>query len=1057
MCGFCHLHVHTGYSFLDGANKIEPLIQRAMELEQPALAITDHGNMHGCLELYQASVKKGVKPIIGCELYVAPGSRFERERKFGEHSYHLTVIAHSNEGYRNLCALTTAGYREGFYYKPRVDRELLKKHSAGLIVLSGCLGGELAHAIRLEHHTWESDILDWYSNTFPGRYYLEVQPHAIDEQAIHNDRVRSSGRDWSLPVVATGDCHYTYEHDRKAQDVLLCVSMGTTIEDATRLSHGPGMRLHLSSREEMLSWQMLPEELEASLRIAQSCALDLLPDKYFMPKHVATLSELDNGNRRNGSIDTVYTDLKRRIGPALWKNGVSDDGLSELPTEYGERLKFEIELIEKMGFRDYFNIVADFISWAKSNSIPVGAGRGSVAGSLVAYAIGITDIDPIKYGLLFERFLNPDRVSLPDIDVDFCPTGRERVIDYVRVKYGEDAVAQIATFGSLQARSALKDVCRALGRPISEATHASSLVPLPKQGFQCDLKTALHQEPKLKAYAEGEGREVVELALRLEGLTRHVSTHAAGVVIGDRPLVEHLPLMLDKEGKLVTQYEMKCVEKIGLVKFDFLGLKTLTVLHAASRLSGVAIPTEPTDDEAIFSMLQRGETTGVFQLESGGITEVVRRLKPTCFSDLVAILALYRPGPLESGMVDRYIERKNGREEVEVLHPLMAPVLEETYGIMLYQEQIMELARVLAGYTLAEADILRKAMGKKDPEEMARQRLRFEAGCKERGIRRSVASDIFDQMETFARYGFNKSHSVAYALIAYQTAHYKAHHPVEYMAALMSNELDRHKVQKNVSHCRELTIAVLPPNINRSSRGFGVDDGAIRFGLDAVDGVGGALVDSILKEREAGPFTSLIDFIERMLKWRLNTASLDSLIAAGAFDEFGARKELVAVTHAVIDNARRNRSRKKPKPHPDYMLTGDEWPQAERLQKEREALGVYLSGHPIERFRKGLTKRGIITVDELGPLGQMEGCVCGMISEWTVKSTKKGDRYASFCIEDETDSIRAIIWPKVFSQVHSSLVAYSNSPILFAGHVELDSADMPTFFVDHIQTPNRQV
>ena len=886
---FAHLHLHTQYSLLDGLNKIGDVLERAASLSQPAAAITDHGNMHGAVQFYSAARKAGVKPIIGCELYVTTSSRFDRTSvsQGGEGTYHLTVLASNDVGYKNLCRLVSLAYREGFYFKPRVDHELLQEYSEGLIVLSGCLGSELGQCALNEQLDIARDRVDFYAKTFGDRYYLEVQPHPIAEQRKLNELGADIAKDKGIAVVASTDCHYLQEDDHFAQEVLMCISTGKQITDPDRLRH-VGIKLHLKSGDEMLDefagFKYTDEAVKNTIEIAERCNLEFDFDTYYMPRfdspEEATLEQLMEKDSREG--------LKARLAEIRELN--EDKEIDE--DAYWARLESEMELINKMGFAGYFLVVADFIVWAKENNIPVGPGRGSAAGSLVAYAMQITELDPIEHKLLFERFLNPERVSLPDIDVDFCINGRDQVIKYVVEKYGKEKVAQIATFGTLKAKAAIKDVGRALGKSYAETDRVAQLVPAPRQGFDFSLKEAIDMEPKLKSYANGEGEELISLAMKVEGLTRHSSTHAAGVVIGDRPLTEFLPMMVDKDGNDVTQFSMKDVEKIGLVKFDFLGLKTLTVIHTALRLLSesqgkeVDLSKLSLNDKATYQMLCEGKTTGVFQLESSGITEMTMRLRPNSFDDLVAILALYRPGPLDSGMAEHYIERKNGREKTEYLHPLMEDILSDTYGIILYQEQIMQLARELAGYSLAEADLLRRAMGKKIPEEMAKQRSRFMKGALAKDIDESAATEIFDQMETFARYGFNRSHSAAYALISFHTAYLKAHYPVEFMAALMTLEMDdSDKTLKNLNECRKQSITVLPPDVNSSLSSFSVQDQSIRYGLSAVKGVGEKAVEAVVSARdEEGAFQSIENFVERVDLKTINRRVLESFVKCGAFD-----------------------------------------------------------------------------------------------------------------------------------------------------------------------------
>lgn len=1051
MSQFCHLHLHTQYSLLDGANKLEEVVARAAALGQPAIAMTDHGNMHGAVEFHLEAKSAGIKPIVGCELYVTPGSRHERKMRAagGAGTCHLTVLAASKQGYHNLCKLSSLAYKEGFYFKPRVDHELLERYSEGLIVLSGCLAGELAQATELEDYKGAKEIAEFYARTFKDRFYLELQPHPIKDQMRHNAAVIDLAKTLGIPLVATTDCHYLEKDDHFAQEVLMCVSTGKLVTDPDRLRH-EGFTLHLKTEAEMLEefsgYKEGAEAVRNSGLIAAQCDLSLESKTYYMPKFTTgddrPLIDVMGGMAREG----LTKRLEGLSSSAAWQPADTQ--------RYWDRLELEISLIGKMGFAGYFLVVADFIVWAKDNGIPVGPGRGSVAGSLVAYAMRITEVDPIANKLFFERFLNPERISMPDIDVDFCIYGRERVIKYVVEKYGKENVAQIATFGTLKAKAALKDVGRALGMSYAETDRIAQLVPAPRQGFDYPLKEALKMEPKLAEYAAGEGRELIELAMKLEGLTRHASTHAAGVVIGDRPLDELLPMMVDKDGNDVTQYSMTYVEKVGLVKFDFLGLKTLTVLYTALDIikesKGVEIDlnTLPLNDAKTYSILCGGNTTGVFQLESSGITEMVVRLKPSCFDDIVAILALYRPGPLDAGMVDHYIERKHGREPIEYLHPAMKDILADTYGVILYQEQIMQLAQALAGYSLGEADLLRKAMGKKNPEEMAKQKTRFVSGSVERGIDKRLADEIFQQMETFARYGFNRSHTAAYALVSFQTAYLKAHYGVEFMAALMTHDMeDSDKTFKNFNECRRGGITVLPPNVNESLASFSVRDGNILFGLAAVKGTGQKAVEAIVQARRDGPFADLEDMLSRVDLSQVNKRVFENLIHSGGFDfskvprrDMSERLEELLKVYGAQKNVDPNQMSlfgaavTKPTPM-RRRATIPEWPVNQKLAFERNALGFYISGHPLEKFRWDLKRLGALSTTDVKTKGIKEVRVGGVITSLKLKNTKKGDRYASFALEDWAGTIDSIVWPDTYKHIQALIVA--DDPVIVSGRADV--------------------
>ena len=1051
MSGFCHLHLHTQYSLLDGANKIPDVLVRAAQMGQPAIAMTDHGNMHGAVEFYLEAKSAGIKPIIGCELYVTPGSRFERKMssKGGAGTCHLTVLAANKTGYHNLCKLSSLAYKEGFYFKPRVDHEILERYSDGLIVLSGCLAGELAQATELDDYKGAKEVAEFYARVFKDRFYLEIQPHPIKDQQRHNTAVLDLAKSMGIPLVATTDCHYLEHGDHFAQEVLMCISTGKTVVDPDRLRH-EGFALHLKSEQEMLaefsSYKEGGEAVKNTGLIASQCDLSLESKTYYMPKFTS-----DDQRPLNDVMAELARDgLKKRLEVM---SAASDWDPANIQA-YNDRLELEISLIGKMGFAGYFLVVGDFIVWAKDNGIPVGPGRGSVAGSLVAYAMRITEVDPISNKLFFERFLNPERISMPDIDVDFCIHGRQRVIKYVVEKYGKENVSQIATFGTLKAKAAIKDVGRALGMSYAETDRVAQLVPPPRQGFDYPLSEALAMEPKLAEYAAGEGKELIELAKKLEGLTRHSSTHAAGVVIGDRPLDDILPMMVDKDGNDVTQYSMTYVEKVGLVKFDFLGLKTLTVLHTAldiikeSRGVELDLNKLPLGDQKTYSILCAGNTTGVFQLESSGITEMVIRLKPSSFDDIVAILALYRPGPLDAGMVDHYIERKHGREPIVYLHPLMKDILADTYGVILYQEQIMQLAQALSGYTLGEADLLRKAMGKKNPEEMAKQAVRFVDGCVERSIDKKLAEEIFQQMETFARYGFNRSHTAAYALISFQTAYLKAHYGVEFMAALMTHDMeDSDKTLKNFNECRRGGITVMPPNLNESLSSFAVRQGNILFGLAAVKGTGEKAVEAILKARKDGPFNDLEDLLGRIDLSQVNKRVVENMVRSGALDYSGASRR--DMCERLEDLLKVFASQKNVDPNQMSLFGAEttkptlprrgaplpEWPVNQKLAYEREALGFYISGHPLEKFRWDLRRLGAVSTADVKARGIKEVRIGGVITALKLKNTKKGDRYASFVLEDWLGTIDSLVWPDTYRQVQSLIAA--DEPVLITGRAEV--------------------
>lgn len=1056
MSRFVHLHLHTQYSVLDGAIKIKEVVARAKELGHEAIAITDHGVMHGVVEFYSEAKNAGLRPIVGCEVYITAGSRHDKTPRAqgGSQTHHLTLLAMNLEGYRNLCRLVTTGFTEGFYFKPRIDFEILSQFHQGLVCLSGCMAGELAAHTKAHDEAGARALIQRYSSLFGERYYLEVQPHTFREQREHNQMLRHLGDSLGVPLVATNDCHYLTPDDHYAQEVLMCISTGKLITDEDRIRHEES-RLHYRTVDEMAeAMPAFHDAIAHTAMIADKCELHFDFSKHYLPKF-----DVEEGV----SVDDLFAEQAREGLQERFeqfektKPGSVTDAVKKA---YSERLELEIKLIHQMTFAGYFLVVSDFIRWAKRNEIPVGPGRGSAAGSLVAYAMRITEVDPIPNKLLFERFLNPERISLPDIDIDFCIYGRQKVIEYVSQKYGRDRVSQIATFGTLKAKAAIKDVGRVLGLSYAETDRIAKLIPAPRQGFDYPIAEAIKMEKRLKDYAEGEGKELISLAMKLEGLSRHTSTHAAGIVIADRPVVEYLPLMVDKDNQVITQLSMGWVEKIGLVKFDFLGLKTLTVLYDAVRMIKEArnitldLNSLPLDDARTFRLISSGRTIGVFQLESSGITEMVTRLKPNCFEDLVAILALYRPGPLDSGMVDHYINRKHGREPLTYLHPILEPLLNDTYGIILYQEQIMQIAQHMGGYSLAQADMLRRAMGKKKPEEMAKQREIFQSGAEKKGVPPKIAEEVFDQMETFARYGFNRSHSVAYALISYQTAYLKAHFPRYFMAALMTHEMsDTDRTLKNINECREMTIEISPPDVNAGRVGFSVVDNRILFGLAAIKGVGEKAVEKILETRkEAGPFTSLFDVCERIDSSFLNRRSLESFIKAGAFDWTGvARAELMEQLEETMRVAQREREKKASNQIDLFgALTSNtggaslkakppapEWPVNVKLGYEKEALGFYLTGHPLERFRTELTRLGTLTIRDLQSRNEIpQAIVAGVVTLLRLKNTKKGDRYATFILEDMLDTIEVIVWPDTYQRV--SAVLASDDPVVVTAKLDVN-------------------
>jgi DNA polymerase III subunit alpha len=1046
---FVHLHVHTQYSLLDGAIRLDKLLQRTAEFGMQAVATTDHGTMFGSIEFYEKATQMGIKPIIGLEIYVAPRSRFDKTPLDNKDLSHLILLAENQEGYRNLCKLATIAQLEGFYYKPRIDKEILRESHQGLIALSACLHGEIPRRIQEGRIDFAEKAAQEFLKIFGEKhFYLEVQNNGIDVQDQVNEVLFDMSRRLSIPLVASNDCHYLDKDDVRAHDVLLCIQTGKTVQDNERLKFRTD-QLYFKSRAEMIaSFRTHPEAIANTVDIANRCQLEFDFNSYHFPK-------FDTGSQQ--SVEEFFEEKVRegftRIMVRMQRNTpLTDQHL------YHERLEYEIGVVKKMGFAGYFLIVADFIRFAKERGIPVGPGRGSAAGSLVAYCLGITDLDPISYGLIFERFLNPHRKSMPDIDVDFCIDGREDVYRYVVDKYGGgEYVAQIITFGKLKTRAVIRDVGRALDIPLREVDAIAKMVPdVPN----ISLDDALAQEPRLAELTAKDAKvaELIQICRVLEGLPRHASTHAAGVVIADKPLVDYLPLYRGKKGEVVTQFDMKIVEKIGLVKFDFLGLRNLTVIAqtlALIKRQGKTVPDLENinlDDSATYRLLSAGDTTGVFQLESAGMKDLLVRLKPESFDDVIALVALYRPGPMESGMIDDYVACKHGKKTVEYLVPQLEPILKETYGVIVYQEQVMKIAAVLANYSMAEADDLRKAMGKKIVKIMAEQRERFLQGAGENHVPLDKAKKIFDLIEKFGGYGFNKSHSAAYALIAYQTAYLKAHFPVEFMASLLTSEMHATDgVVKFIAECRHHGIPILPPSINESNPEFAVDGARIRFGLVAVKNVGESAIESIIAVRGDQKFTSLFDFCERVDLKKVNKRVIESLIKCGAFDATGAkRSQMMAALESALDYGQRMQREKndpqmglfdlgtsRPRINAPALPEIGEWDEKQFLAFEKEALGFYFSGHPLNRHAELLerfTNANAISIKELkdGDVVRIGGIVQGC----KIIKTKKGDLMAFVTIEDMHGAVEATIFARVFADARDYLV--EDQAVLLQGQIQKD-------------------
>ncbi|HSF30043.1 MAG TPA: DNA polymerase III subunit alpha [Candidatus Tectomicrobia bacterium] len=1063
---FVHLHLHTEYSLLDGANRTAELFATAKSYGMSAIGLTDHGNMFGALEFYRQGKETGIKPILGCELYVAPGSRFDRSSTHGisDASYHLTVIAKNYAGYRNLIKLVTAGYLEGFYYRPRVDKELLAKHAEGLIILSGCLSGEVLNALANGQEERAREAARWYQEHFgAGHYFLEVQRHDLDGEGAFNEALMRLSRDLHIPLVATNDCHYLQAADAEAHEVLLCIQTGKSLSDPKRFAFSTPDFYFKSAPEMATRFHDIPGAVEQTLAIAESCNLEIPLGETHLPRY-----QVPSGYTLDSYLEaTVFERLQQRLNLAERRGRRLPP---ELSGRYEQRAAHELHVIQQMGYSGYFLIVWDFIDYAKRQGIPVGPGRGSAAGSLVAYALGITELDPLQYNLLFERFLNPERVTLPDIDIDFCQERRDEVIEYVTQKYGKENVAQIITFGTMMAKAVLRDVGRTLDIPYGEVDRIAKLVP---NRLNITLADALKEEPKLREIDQqgGQMTRLISTAQALEGLVRHASTHAAGVVIAPEPLTEYLPLYKGNKGEVVTQYAMEDIEQLGLLKMDFLGLRTLTVLHNTlrfiqdSRRTEITLGEIPLDDARTYQLLSEARTFGVFQLESQGLRDILRKLKPSVFEDVIALVALYRPGPLGSGMIDDFIQRKHGKAEVEYLLPELEPILKETYGIIVYQEQVMQIASAIAGFSLGTADILRRAMGKKKPEVMAEQREVFLKGALEHGFDQKKAEELFELMAYFAGYGFNKSHSAAYALIAYWTAYLKAHHPREYMAALLTSEVQNtDKVIRYINESRDMGISILSPDVNDSYRDFRVVGEAIRFGLAAVKNVGDHAIEAIILAREAdGPFTSLYDFCQRVNLKVMNRRVIESLIKCGAFDTTGdTRAQMIACLDDYLEaGQKRQRDREdgqismfddgedaSPTRHRPRVPSLPEWEESQLLAHEKEVIGFYITGHPLTRYERQLRLYAIANTQTLGTFQDGDKVsLGGMVFKTRLQTTRKGDRMAFVTLEDVQGQVDVIVFPEVYKEFGTALEA--DQPVLVRGIIDWGE-DNPKIIADRI-------
>ncbi len=1059
MSNFVHLHLHSEYSLLDGACRIEELLDKAVELKMPAMAITEHGNMFSSVIFHDQARKRGINPILGCEVYVAPGDRRIKSGTPGETANHLVLLAETNEGYHNLIKLVSSGYTEGFYYKPRIDKELLARHATGLIGLSSCLKGEVATGIRTEQQQKAVAAAAAYRDIL-GRenFFLEMQYQGIDDQRVVNIGLQPIARDLGIDLVVTNDVHYLKNSDHKPHDILLCIGTGKTVNDTERLKYH-GDQFYLKTDTEMAA--VFPDYADAMRRtvdIAARCHVDLSFKENYLPNFDVppgfTLDEYFEHEVRQG-FQVRLAKLKELASRGVLKHTID---------EYERRLLYEVEMVKKMKYPGYFMIVWDFIRYAREHGIPVGPGRGSAAGSFVAYCLRITDVDPIEYDLIFERFLNPERVSLPDIDIDFCERRRGEVIKYVTQKYGSENVAQIITFGTMKARAVVRDVARVMDIPYADADRVAKAIP---PALDMTLEKALVESPALKEMQQKDERikELLTVAQRLEGMTRHASVHAAGVVIAPRPLTEFVPLYKSQKDEIVTQWAMKEVERVGLLKMDFLGLSTLTLiddcLKEIRRTEGIEVDIDaiPLNDEKTYKLFSDGCTYGVFQFESSGMRELLRKAKPERLDDLIALNALYRPGPLKSGMVDDFISRKQGKTEVKYEHPSLAPILSDTYGVIAYQEQVMRIAAVLAGFTMGQSDVLRKAMGKKDPKVMAKQREAFMAGTKANNVNEKKAQKIFDLMEYFAGYGFNKSHSTTYAWVAYQTGYLKANFPWHFMGALLTIEAaNTEKLAMYLGECRDLGVPILTPDINRSQLAFTVEKEGVRFGLCAVKNVGEGAILSMLGVRQAmGRIESLYSLCEQVDQRLVNKRPLESLVKAGAFDSLvptgttpSRRARLFAAVDKAIEHGSRHQ-RDRDKGQNQLFGGGGEgdaatggtialaevtpWTETQQLAFEKESLGLYMSGHPLERFTEELKTFGAQRVADLAA-SLADVWVGGIVSGLRPLKTKKGDRMAVFMLDDIAGGIEVVVFPETFGKC-GHLIA-SDAMLLVRGKLEKD-------------------
>lgn len=1048
---FTHLHLHTEFSLLDGACRIEPLVLRAKELGMTSLAITDHGNMYGAVDFYKACKKHGIKPIIGCEVYVAPRTRFDREKVLDKEYNHLILLCENETGYKNLIKLVSLSFTEGYYYKPRVDHDILEKYHDGIICLSACLAGEIPQLLLAKDYEGAKSTALWYRDVFGAdNYFLEIQDHGIKEQQIVEEGILRLSRETGIPVVATNDVHYIHQQDSKIQQVLICIATNHILGEDTGLEFH-SEEFYLKSEKEMRQvFTEIPEAIDNTARIAERCSFDFEFGNTKLPyfEIEEDISHFDYFKR------CCYEGLNKRYGSP--------------PAEYRERLEYEIETVNKMGYTDYYLIVADFVSFAKSKGIPVGPGRGSGAGSLAAYCMGITDLDPMKYDLLFERFLNPERVSMPDFDIDFCYERRQEVIDYVTQKYGADHVAQIVTFGTLQTRAAIRDVGRTMGMSYASVDAVAKLVP---NDFKITIDEAVRKSSRLRTLMQEDGRvnELIETARKIEGMPRNASTHAAGVVITHDPVSSYVPLATN-DGLVVTQYIMTTLEELGLLKMDFLGLRTLTVINDASKNAGIDINEISIDDPEVYRLFARGQTEGIFQFESSGMKQMLMNLKPTRLEHLIAANALYRPGPAKQ--IDTFVENSHHPEKVHYALSQLKPILEDTFGCIVYQEQVMQILRSLAGYSYGRADVVRRAMSKKKKDVMEAERKNFLDGCGKNGIDLSVASAIFDQISEFAKYAFNKSHAACYSLVAYRTAYLKRYYPAQFMAALLTSVLDSsNKVARYISESKRLGLRLAVPDVNTSMKGFSANGNVINYGLLGIKNLGSEFINDIIKERENGKFKNLFDFCSRLQTQHFNRRAVESLIRSGALDSLGAnRRQMLQALPVLVANLEEHRKKTMYGQVGFFDLGGDdsfgmdfempdveEFPKAELLKMEKEMTGLYLSGHPLDKYEDIVMQRGYARIGELleaehsGFSGYKDNdrvTLCGIITRITIKQTRGGQNMAFVTVEDMTGSMEIIVFPKVLEECSDRISA--SAVITVSGTLSVEEEKEPKVLANEV-------